>query len=80
MWHNMDWGMWLLMGLGTAALWGLVLLVLRAQLPVQAARPLDPGDSDLLLLLKARFARGEITAEQYEHDRRLLVDGHVTQR
>lgn len=75
MWHSMDWGMWLLMGLGTAGLWALVLLVLRAQLPFQGARPLDPGDSDPLVLLKTRFARGEITTEQYEHHRRLLVDG-----
>lgn len=71
------WGMWLLMGLGMIAFWVAVIFVIRALLPgrnrnsdITAARP-DP-----LTLLKETLARGEISPEDYEQRRRILVDGH----
>ncbi len=82
MWGNgygmgWGWGMWLLMGVGMIAFWVVVIFVIRALLPgrggskdAAAARP-DP-----LTLLKERLARGEITPEEYEQRRRLIVDGH----
>lgn len=80
MWGNgygMGWGIWLLIGAGTLAFWIVIILAIRALLPgraqtkdVAAARP-DP-----LTLLKEGLARGEITPEEYEQRRRLIVDGH----
>ncbi|WP_131103850.1 SHOCT domain-containing protein [Ornithinimicrobium sufpigmenti] len=72
--HSMGWGMWLLMAVSTVAFWGLVLLVVRALLDVP--RGARPDSSAPFLLLQERLARGELTPEQYEQHRRLLVDGH----
>ena len=68
---GLDWGM----GLG-GGLWmilGVVLLVVIvwavvAAIPGRDRRPLD----DASQILKARFARGEITQAEYEQARRLL--------
>ena len=67
----LDWGM----GLG-GGLWmvlGVVLLVVIvwavvAALPGRDRRPVD----DAAQILKTRFARGEISNEEYEQARRLL--------
>lgn len=71
--HSMDWGMWLLMGVSTVAFWALVLLVVRALLDVPRGSSPDPAGP--VLLLQERLARGELTPDQYEQHRRLLVDG-----
>lgn len=72
MMHGMGWGVWLLMGVGAVAFWVLVLLVVRALLTTpRNASPDQPGP---LLLLQERLARGELTPEQYEQQRRLLDD------
>lgn len=72
--HSMGWDMWLLMAVSTVAFWGLVLLVIRALLHVP--RGASPHHSGPLVLLQERLARGELTPEQYEQHRRILVDGH----
>ncbi|RIK16557.1 MAG: hypothetical protein DCC50_04575 [Acidobacteria bacterium] len=71
--HSMGWGMWLLMGVSTVAFWALVLLLVRALLNVPRAP--SPDLAGPVLLLQERLARGELTPEQYEQHRRLLVDG-----
>lgn len=68
---GLDWGM----GLG-GGLWmvlGVILLVVivwavGAAIPGRDRRPVD----DATQILKARFARGEISNEEYEQARRLL--------
>jgi len=66
-----DWGM----GLG-GWLWmilGAVLLVMIVWAVVAAIPGRDrPATDDATRILKARFARGEITQEEYEQARRLL--------
>lgn len=71
------WLMWLSMTVGVVAFWVIVVLVIRAlwrgnrgERQVGAARP-DP-----LTLLQEGLARGDISPEQYEQRRRILVDGH----
>lgn len=79
MWGNgfgMGWGMWLVMGGGTLAFWLVVVLAIRALLPGRD-RTNPAGDRpDPLTLLKEGLARGEVTPEEYEQRRRLIVDGH----
>lgn len=78
MWGNgygMGWWMWLVMGGGTLAFWIVVVLLIRVLLPGArtAAQPVGPAP---LTLLKERLARGELTPQEYEQHRRLIVDGH----
>jgi putative membrane protein len=62
------------MVLGTVAFWVVVVLVIRALLPSGGAdRPTVPRDA--LSLLDERLARGDVTPEEYEQRRRLIVDG-----
>ncbi|HYO86594.1 MAG TPA: SHOCT domain-containing protein [Dermatophilaceae bacterium] len=78
MWGNgysMGWVMWLVVGLGTIGFWVVIALAVRALLPGRAARTVSAGP-DPLSLLKERLARGELTPEEYEQRRRLIVDGH----
>ena len=71
MMFGVDWGMggggWLLMTVG-------VILVVSVAWTLLAGRPgADrPAAEDAASLLKARFARGEIAAAEYEQARRLL--------
>ncbi len=79
MWDNgysMGWVMWLVMGLGVLGFWVVIALVVRALLPGRAARTGTPAGPDPLSVLKDRLARGELTVEEYEQRRRLIVDGH----
>ena len=68
---GLDWGMglggWLWMVLGVV----LVVVVVWAVVAVIPGRNRPPID-DTAQILKARFARGEITNEEYEQARRLL--------
>jgi putative membrane protein len=71
------WLMWLSMTIGVVGFWVIVALVIRALWrgnrgvgEVAAARP-DP-----LTLLQEGLARGDISPEQYEQRRRILIDGH----
>lgn len=73
--YGMAWWMWLVMGGGAIAFWVVVALVIRAILPGREhTSRLDAPEP--MTLLKERLARGEVTPEEYEQRRRLLVDGH----
>ncbi len=72
---GMGWWMWLLMGAGTLAFWIAVLLLVRQLLPAGRAKQ-GPERPQPLTLLKEGLARGEISLEEYEQRRRLIVDGH----
>jgi putative membrane protein len=63
----MAWGLdgWVWMAVWVAALFAMVWLVLRS--------PGRPGDGDALDILRARFARGEISQEEFERARRALL-------
>ena len=78
MWGEGYWNgwMWLLMGAGTLTFWVVAILVVRALLPNRGPQSSESQRSDALMLLKERLARGEVTPEEYEQRRRLLVDGH----
>lgn len=85
-WSNqgMDGGWWILMMMGMVLFWGLLVVGLvtmwRHQHPTSASHPL-PGhiptsptvsaSSSAILILQERFARGEISEEEYA--RRLAV-------
>lgn len=72
---GMGWWMWLIMGAGTLAFWIAVLLLVRHLLPAGRARQ-GPERPQPLTLLKEGLARGDISPEEYEQRRRLIVDGH----
>jgi len=80
MWGNgygMGWVMWMVMGVGTIAFWAVVVLVVRSLLPGRNPRQDTPAARpEPLTLLKEGLARGEVTPEEYEQRRRLIVDGH----
>ncbi|MBC7308475.1 MAG: SHOCT domain-containing protein [Tetrasphaera sp.] len=77
MWGDGYWNgwMWLVMGAGTLTFWVVVILVVRALLPNRGPQGSEPQRPDALTLLKERLARGEVTPEEYEQRRRLIVDG-----
>jgi putative membrane protein len=50
-------------------------LVIRALLPAGRVRQ-ESTRTDPLTLLKESLARGEVSLEEYEQRRRLIVDGH----
>ena len=78
MWGNgtgMGWWMWLVMGGGALAFWVVIVLVIRALLPAGRVRQ-ESTRTDPLTLLKESLARGEVSLEEYEQRRRLIVDGH----
>ena len=64
----MAWGFdgWIWMVVWIAALLLMVWLIVRT--------PGRPADSDAMAILRARFARGEITQEQFEQARSVLLD------
>ena len=79
MWGNgygMGWGMWLVIGTGTLAFWLVIILAIRALLPGRARTNAGADRPDPLTLLKEGLARGDVTPEEYELRRRLIVDGH----
>ena len=77
-WYNdTGWGGWIVMTLVMLAFWALVILgvvavfrgVGKSNGPVQR-----PTNRDPLEILKERFARGEIDAEEYEARAQVLRD------
>lgn len=73
---GMTWWMWLSMGVGTLAFWVVVVLAVRDLLPGQKKVAHPPPRPEPLTLLQERLASGELSPEEYEQRRRLLVDGH----
>lgn len=74
MWHGLEeigWG-WLGLGLlHMAVFWGLVILFFAALLKWLAGGSL--GGSSAIDLLKVRYAKGELTREQFEELKRDLA-------
>lgn len=78
MWGNgygMVWWMWLVMAAGTFAFWVVIFVAIRALVPGRGRKDLYAERPDALLLLKEALARGEVSPEEYEQRRRLIVDG-----
>ena len=73
---GMGWWMWLVMGVGTLAFWAVIVLAVRVLLPGRAGQSGAPQRPEPLTLLKERLARGEVSPEEFEQRRRLIVDGH----
>ena len=76
-WGGWGWGGWLAMSLVMLAVWALVIAGVVAL--VQSTRSRNgrpPGDrgfgDEAGRILAERFARGELTEEQYTHQRDLL--------
>ena len=70
------WGMGMLLGMGVFFLvWVLILtaLVLLVRWLWVQARPASRGEETALEVLKRRYARGEITREEFENMRRDLL-------
>ena len=70
------WGMGMLLGMGVFFLvWVLILtaLVLLVRWLWVQARPASRGEEAALEVLKRRYARGEITREEFENMRRDLL-------
>ena len=70
------WGMGMLAGMGVFfVVWALILiaLVLLVRWLWVQARPASRGEETALEILKRRYARGEITREEFESMRRDLV-------
>jgi uncharacterized membrane protein len=65
----MSWGVdgWVWLTVWIAALILMVWLIMRDQR--------GPKEADAIEILRARFARGEITEEELEHAREVLLDG-----
>lgn len=66
-WGDMTLGAWLWMGAWIVALLGMAWLVVRGSHD-------RPTEQDALDILRARFARGEISGEEYQRARDQLFD------
>lgn len=80
-WHGfgMGWLMWLLMALGIAGFWVLVVVVVRAVLrdrgPAGTTGAAALAPEAPLTVLDRRLASGEIDIEEYHRIRRTLTGG-----
>ncbi|GAB4336936.1 MAG: SHOCT domain-containing protein [Dehalococcoidia bacterium] len=77
MWHMADgWGWWFVFGwLWMLAFWGLIVwavVYLVSRLGGRSDEARAQGDA--LAVLKMRYARGELSDDEYEEKRRRLVD------
>ncbi len=76
MWHPFDfWSWWLPASLWMLIFWGLVIWAIVTIIDRTSRReePRQPR-SNAMAILKERFARGEITREEFEEMRRTLRD------
>jgi putative membrane protein len=75
--HSFRLGLLLFGGLLTLAFWvgliALIVLAVRTCARHESGRPDGSASDDALDILKERYARGEITKEQYDRMRRDLV-------
>lgn len=76
-------GTWIWMGLGMIVFWGLVIFAIVAvlrwtsqdrQRGGSGAPPPATGATGALQTLDERFARGDLTEEEYRHRRQILLD------
>lgn len=77
MWHMADgWGWWFVFGwLWMAAFWGLIVwAVVYAVTRLVGRSEETRASGDALAILKTRYARGELTDEEYEEKRRRIIE------
>ena len=77
---GLGWGGWLLMSVMMVAIWGLVIFAVVAIFRGSGKghdRDQRPSSATALDILKERFARGEIDAQEYEAHAQLLRDETV---
>jgi putative membrane protein len=76
MWQMHDgWGWWMVFGwLWMVVFWGLIVWAIYAVVTRLDRKPdrRQPDEPDALTILEQRFARGELTAEQFEEMRSRL--------
>ncbi len=77
--HDMGWGGWVMMAMMLIFWFGLIALLIAAFSGATFGRRPPSRDSDgrgdrALTILRERFARGDITAEEYETARRTLAE------
>ena len=68
----MSWLMWVMVAGLLALLWASALLLARTVLPGRPRRARD--ENEAIGELSLRLARGEITADEFEQRRRLVLD------
>ncbi len=78
MWHTgAGWGWWMLFGwLWMVVFWGLIVWAVYAVITRFERRPADrpPRDEETALdILERRYARGELTSDQFEEMRQRLT-------
>ena len=72
MWWDGGWG--IVWGLAMAAFWIVVIAVIVLMLRAVARRPNGVGGRSALKLLEERYARGEVTREEFLDRRAVLAD------
>lgn len=74
-WHHMDDGWWVVMVIGMAIFWGLVILAgIWLVRELAHRREHAPDAPDALQLLDRRLAEGTISLEDYHERRAILAD------
>lgn len=74
MWdHGCD-VMWVGMAAGILAFWVIVVLAVRLLFPGQRSTT-DPSRTDALTLLDEGLARGDLSVDEYEKRRHLIIHG-----
>jgi putative membrane protein len=72
MWWDSGWG--IVWGLAMAAFWIAVIVVIVVMLRAVARRPNRVGGRSALELLEERYARGEVTRDEFLDRRAVLTD------
>lgn len=73
MWNGMGYGMgWGGMGVGMGIIWILVILAIAALVMLVLKRPAGASGDRSIGIARERYARGEITREQFEEIKRDL--------
>lgn len=73
MWWDSGWG--IVWGLVMAAFWIAVIAAIVVGLRAVARRPDGAGGLSALQVLEERYARGEITRDEFQERRAVLTDG-----
>jgi putative membrane protein len=72
MWLDRGW--WIVWGLGMAAFWIAVIALIVVLLRAAAGRPDGVGGGSALEVLEERYARGEISRDEFLDRRAVLTD------
>lgn len=75
MWNHGCDMMWLGMAAGVLFFWVIVVLAVRALFPGQRGTVTGPTRTDALTLLDEELARGDLSVDEYEKRRHLIIHG-----